>query len=247
MRTIALLLAATVLAGVLAAASASPGGTAPGLERARVAWVVDGDTLALADGRRVRLLQVDTPEPGTGECYSRAASRDLRRLLPAGAAVALEADPRLDRVDAYGRLLRYVWRGGVNVNLELVRRGAATVWLYRGERGRYAARLLAAARAARAARRGLWGACRAAVWDPYAAASTGPGSAPAGAAAPRTAVPRTAVPRSGRCDPSYPDVCIAPPPPDLDCADVPHRRFRVLPPDPHRFDGRDDDGVGCES
>jgi micrococcal nuclease len=54
-------------------------------------------------------------------------------------------------------------------------------------------------------------------------------------------------PAGGRCDASYPDVCIPPPPPDLDCADVPYTSFRVLPPDPHRFDGRDDDGLGCES
>jgi len=51
----------------------------------------------------------------------------------------------------------------------------------------------------------------------------------------------------GVCDPSYPDVCIPSAPPDLDCGDVTHRRFRVLPPDPHGFDGNDDDGVGCES
>lgn len=50
---------------------------------------------------------------------------------------------------------------------------------------------------------------------------------------------------SGRCDPSYPDVCIPPPPPDLDCADVPYTGFRVAGADPHRFDG-DGDGVGCE-
>lgn len=47
------------------------------------------------------------------------------------------------------------------------------------------------------------------------------------------------------CDPSYPDVCIPPPPPDLDCRDVTYRRSRVLPPDPHNFDG-DGDGIGCE-
>jgi uncharacterized protein YraI len=47
------------------------------------------------------------------------------------------------------------------------------------------------------------------------------------------------------CDLSYPDVCIPSPPPDLDCKDIPYRRFRVLPPDPHRFDG-DHDGIGCE-
>jgi len=48
------------------------------------------------------------------------------------------------------------------------------------------------------------------------------------------------------CDPAYPTVCIPPPPPDLDCKDIPYRRFTVLPPDPHRFDG-DHDGIGCES
>ena len=48
------------------------------------------------------------------------------------------------------------------------------------------------------------------------------------------------------CDSSYPDVCIASPPPDLNCGDIPDKGFTVLPPDPHGFD-RDGDGVGCES
>ena len=48
------------------------------------------------------------------------------------------------------------------------------------------------------------------------------------------------------CNPSYPDFCIPPPPPDLDCKDIPQKRFTVLQPDPHRFDG-DKDGIGCES
>ena len=50
---------------------------------------------------------------------------------------------------------------------------------------------------------------------------------------------------SGDCDLAYPDVCIPSPPPDLNCGDIQHRRFTVLPPDPHRFDG-DNDGIGCE-
>ena len=49
------------------------------------------------------------------------------------------------------------------------------------------------------------------------------------------------------CDPSYPTVCIPSGPPDLDCGDIPHRRFAVLPPDPHGLDGNDGDGIGCES
>jgi len=220
----------------LGAAVSGTAGTHRG-SLARVERVVDGDTIVLAGGARVRLLQIDTPEPGTGECYSRAAGRDLRRMLPAGAVVALEADPALDRIDRYGRLLRYVHHAGRNLNLALVRDGSATVWFYEGERGRYATTLLSAARAARSARRGLWGACPRAVWDPTGPATTGPGAG----AAPTT--PRTAV--GGRCDPSYPTVCIPSPPPDLDCADIPYRRFRVLPPDPHHFDGGGD-GIGCE-
>lgn len=50
------------------------------------------------------------------------------------------------------------------------------------------------------------------------------------------------------CDPSYPTICIPVNSPDLDCKDIPQwRHFKVLPPDPHRFDGYDNDGWGCES
>ena len=48
------------------------------------------------------------------------------------------------------------------------------------------------------------------------------------------------------CDPSYPDFCIPSSPPDLDCKDIPQKKFTVLQPDPHRFDG-DKNGIGCES
>ncbi len=54
----------------------------------------------------------------------------------------------------------------------------------------------------------------------------------------------------GKCAASYPDECIAPPPPDLNCANIAYRNFRVLwnvpDPDPHHFDGNRD-GMGCES
>lgn len=86
-----------------------------------------------------------------------------------------------------------------------------------------------------------------------------PGPAPA-SGTPPTPTPRptpppavpapvvTAPPAAGggNCHPSYPSVCIPPPPPDLNCADIPHRFFPVRPPDPHGFDGNND-GVGCES
>lgn len=47
------------------------------------------------------------------------------------------------------------------------------------------------------------------------------------------------------CDPSYPDFCIASNSFDLDCGDIPQKRFTVLQPDPHKFDG-DKDGIGCK-
>ena len=48
------------------------------------------------------------------------------------------------------------------------------------------------------------------------------------------------------CDDSYPDVCIPPYPPDLNCGDIMFANFRVIGSDPHGFD-RDNDGIGCES
>jgi len=47
------------------------------------------------------------------------------------------------------------------------------------------------------------------------------------------------------CDESYPDLCITSSPPDLDCSDISQKKFTVLQPDPHKFDG-DKDGIGCE-
>jgi micrococcal nuclease len=58
--------------------------------------------------------------------------------------------------------------------------------------------------------------------------------------------PRTYA-QEDNCDPSYPDVCIAPYPPDVNCDDIPDKDITVLPPDPHGLDGNDNDGIGCDS
>lgn len=162
------------LVGVLAlAVLAVTGGSASGSvqARAKVWYVVDGDTIRLTTGRYVRFLQIDTPELHPPECYGQRSSRLLHSWLHPGSRVTLRTDPRLDRTDRYGRLLRYVYSGDRNLNLALVRRGAATVWFYDRDKGRYAGRLLADARRARRQKRGLWGACRA-IWDPYGPATT---------------------------------------------------------------------------
>jgi endonuclease YncB( thermonuclease family) len=131
--------------------------------------VLDGDTIVVSTGADVRFLQIDTPELSSNECYATAARAALERLLPVGSRLRLVRDPGLDKVDRYGRLLRYVYRGRLNVNLEMVRRGAAAPYFYRGDRGRFSGRLLTLAGAARRAHRGLWGACPGTRLQPYEA------------------------------------------------------------------------------
>lgn len=66
--------------------------------------------------------------------------------------------------------------------------------------------------------------------------------------APPTLAPPTVASPSSNCEPAYPDICLPIATSDtLDCGDVPHARFRVLPPDPYNLDGNDKDGIGCES
>ena len=141
----------------------------------RIDHVTDGDTVVLRNGQRVRLVQIDTPEVFFGiECYGPQASATTKRLLPSGSRVRLLPEPATDRVDDFGRLLRYVVRAsdGVNVNLALVAVGAAAPYFYDGRRGKYASRLEILAKSARAKHLGLWGACPRTRYDPYSGIET---------------------------------------------------------------------------
>jgi endonuclease YncB( thermonuclease family) len=171
-------LATVLLLGALAAGCRGGGepATAPPdttTTTATVEWVNDGDTLTLTDGRKVRLVQIDAPELAT-DCYGRSALGALVRLAPKGTRVSLSADGRLDDSDTHGRLLRYVFVGDTNVNVGLVRLGAAAPYFFRNERGRYADTLLDAADEARDARRGFWGGCPGAELNPGVGSITGP-------------------------------------------------------------------------
>lgn len=162
-----------LVVGTIAAAARS---TRDG-QFARIEYVVDGDTVALTNGRHVRLVQIDTPEVYfSAECYGKQASKITKYLLPPGTAVRLYREPKTDSVDSYGRLLRYVVRvrGDLNVNVQLVRVGAAAPYFYDYRRGRYARQLVRLARRARARHLGLWGRCPGTPWDPDHGVSTGP-------------------------------------------------------------------------
>jgi micrococcal nuclease len=139
----------------------SRGEAGGGSSSAVVARVVDGDTIELRGGERVRYIGMDTPEsvkPGTPvQCYAKAASHENERLVE-GQRVRLRYDA--EREDRYGRTLAYVYRArdGLFVNAELVRRGyARQLTIPPNVAHESLFRRLAAQ--ARAHGRGLWRAC----------------------------------------------------------------------------------------
>lgn len=129
-----------------------------GPTRATVARIIDGDTVELTSGERIRYLLVDTPETtgGSDDCYGQQA-KELNRSLVEGKQVTIAyGEGCRDRFD---RLLAYVSVEGREVNTVLVERGAACV-LYVppiGEARRE--EFMALESRARAESRGVWGAC----------------------------------------------------------------------------------------
>ena len=112
--------------------------------------VIDGDTLRLRSGHRVRLLGVDTPEtvhPRLGEqLFGREASAFTRDTAE-GRDVRLEFDR--EREDRYGRVLAWVFVDDRNLNVELVRHGFSQAVLISPLRSDYRKALVAAEAAAR--------------------------------------------------------------------------------------------------
>lgn len=210
--------------------------------------IIDGDTFVCETGERVRLILVNTPEMSDAP-LGRLARAFLVDLMPPGTEVEIEMD--VSERDRYGRLLAYVWlRDGRMVNRVLAREGYAQVMVVPPD-VRHVDTIRAAADSARMDGAGLWG--RSDGFDPSMGDAGTPGSRgdPEAPGAPERSGTSSSpesppAPLPGSCDPAYPGVCIPPPPPDLDCRDVRHRRFRVRTPDPHRFDG-DGNGVGCEN
>lgn len=133
-------------------------------QRARVVRVVDGDTLEVrlrsGASRTVRLLGIDTPEVfDTVECGGKKASASMRRLTPRGTRVVLVSDPTQDKVDRYGRLLRYVMKSGRDMNRAQVNRGWARVYVYDYNPFKRVDAYRLSQRRARDASRGIWGMC----------------------------------------------------------------------------------------
>jgi len=149
---------ARLAAGALLAAGAACGGDAQcGPTEAVVARIVDGDTIELASGELVRYLMIDAPETSDGgECFS-ANAVTFNTDLVLGKTVALRHD--VECQDRFGRTLAYVTVAGQEVNSLMIERGYACVLHVPPNGDDRAAEFAARQDAARAARRGLWGAC----------------------------------------------------------------------------------------
>ena len=200
--------------------------------------VYDGDTITLSTGEKVRFLQIDTPELSPTECYGQEARSALVSLLNTQGQLSLKTDPKLDKVDRYGRLLRYVFIGKTNINLKLVEIGAAAPYFYKGDKGQYSNLLLKAAQTAKAKSLGLWKNCPGTRLTPNIAIST------------LNAVSISALSTeetNSKCDPNYAG-CLPIFSSDVDCPDIKRLGLapvRVIGVDIHRLD-RDRDGIGCD-
>jgi len=117
-----------------------------------VTIVIDGDTVVISSGEKVRYIGIDTPEVFPEEAFGQEATKANRELV-LGKSVRLEKD--ISETDKYDRLLRYVWVDDTMVNVELVRRGLAVAKAYPPDT-KYQALLEAAESEAKLAGRGMW-------------------------------------------------------------------------------------------
>lgn len=123
--------------------------------------VIDGDTVELAGGERVRYLHIDTPETRKRigrewfydpEPFAEAAAKfNKTRVLKKN--VTLEFDK--NRRDRYRRLLAFVFRGDQMINLELVKRGLARVLIIQPN-NKYVTDFFEAEAKAMSERKGIW-------------------------------------------------------------------------------------------
>jgi micrococcal nuclease len=128
----------------------------------QVQRVVDGDTLLLANGARIRLIGADTPEtvkPNTPVQPWGPEATEFTKRFVAGGEVTLRFDR--ERKDRYERFLAYVWVGEEMLNEELIRAGLAKAEMNFRYSASMKTRFRRAEEEARAARRGIWSATEA--------------------------------------------------------------------------------------
>ncbi len=123
----------------------------------QVIRVIDGDTIVLKyqDAElKVRLLRINVPDAND---YAQKNGRDAMKSLIEGKEVSLKFEKEGEPgKDIYGRLLAYVFLGGINVNIEMVRLGWSTYWTKYGT-SRFEGAFTRAQDEAMRQKRGIWG------------------------------------------------------------------------------------------
>jgi micrococcal nuclease len=223
---------ATIIAASLVLISGIPTIAQTGLPKMSVVSVGDGDTLRVRNQQgqaiTIRLGCVDAPELKQNPWGQQSKTR-LQQLLPVGQSVQVRSIER----DKYKRLVAEVFVNNRSVNLMMVQEGQAAVYRqYLQGCASTKDQFLQTEANAKQQKLGFWNQSQPLMpWDFRRGK--------------KSTQPATNQTQVQQCHRSYPDFCIPPNSPDLNCRDIPYRRFRVIPPDPHGFD-RDRDGIGCE-
>lgn len=95
--------------------------------KVEVSYIVDGDTIRLKDKQYIRLIGINSPEKD--QPCGLEAKEHLLSLLK-DKEITLEADSTQADKDRYGRLLRYVFVNGKNINLQMIKDGFAYEYTY---------------------------------------------------------------------------------------------------------------------
>ena len=185
--------------------------------KGKIERIVDGDTIYV-EGHKIRLSLSNTPEKN--EFGFSEATGFTSQLCPVGSFVTVDQDD-MQPYDVYGRMLAKVHCGDKILNSELLSSGHANILMQYCSTSEFSNES----------------------WAQKFGCGTNQKNP---AKSNESTKSNEDLESNSNCDPSYPDFCIPSPPPDLDCKDIPQKRFTVLQPDPHRFDG-DKDGIGCES
>ena len=181
-----------------------------------VTKIIDGDTIEV-DGQSIRFALVNAPEIGS---YGGSAAKNfVESVCPVGSTVLVDEDDGQTQ-GSYGRTIAIVYCNDLNyiLNAAVIEGGHAVIDTPYCSQSEFST--------------DYWALIYGCDYDEPSYTQQ-PKKEPSQAPQPS-------------CDPSYPGVCIAPYPPDLNCGDIPYKNFIVVGSDPHGFDG-DGDGIGCES
>jgi micrococcal nuclease len=167
------------------------------------------------NGQSIRFALISAPELDNSGGIE--ARNYIKKICPVGSNVIVDEDDG-QTTGSYGRTIAEIYCNGVSLNESILAVKLATIYTEFCSKSEFAS-------------------------EPWAKQGC---SAENQVTSPQ--IPKE-IPKSSsydkKCDPAYPDVCIAQYPPDLDCKQIQYTNFRVLSPDPHNFDV-DKDGIGCE-